>query len=142
MKLIGFYVKNRLLTICCLTTGHFSNKREWIALIQQSKFAVWFVRGARVHENATFDQVAMNISNHAAYISLSVWPAVHFCFFLADIDIPLHPGVVLEKISVINGINFPKPGTLDARMAKTKFSNGRIECKTIHTSPCCIDQHR
>ena len=117
MKLIGFYVKDRPSAVCRLSTGDFSNKCERIALIQQPEFAARFIDCAWIHENATLYQVAMNISHHAADISLSVWSAIGFCFFLADIDISPHGSVVLKKISMINGINFSRERALDAWMA-------------------------
>ena len=122
VQLSWLYVQYPFFSIGRLSPGHFGNKSKWIAFVQKSQFTIGFIHRAGIHEDATFDEVAMNVGYHAADIPLRIRAAGSLIFFLASLNIILHGLVIAKKIAVVNRINFPELRTLDVGMAQAKLN--------------------
>lgn len=123
MKFGGLYIKYPLVSIGSLAPGHLYYKSKRIAFVQEPKLPFWFVCGARVHENASFDQVAVYIRHHASDVALGVWSSILPGLVLAGGDILPDFLIVLEKITMINGIDLPPVRAFDIRMTKGKLTD-------------------
>ena len=141
MKFCWLYVQYSFLTICCYPSGKFNNKRKWITLIKQPEFTFWFISCSRVHKDPTFYKITMNISNHAADISLRIRATVFFCFCLAFMNIISHSFFIPEKMAMINGLYVPCIRTFYIRMAQCKLTNRWIKSKPIYATSRCIYKH-
>ena len=83
----------------------------------------------------------MHIGHHAANIPLGVRAALLPRFILAGVDVLFNIIGILKKIAVINRIELAPLRTFYVGMAQTKFTNRRVEGKTINTSPRGINKH-
>src|SRR6478672_7740113 len=99
---------------------------------------MWLIGHAGIHEDAALDKCSMQIGYHAADITLCIRASVLFCFSLTTVNIFFYWRTVQKEIAMIYRINFSCRRTFYIGMTETKLANGRVKCKTIYSTTCCI----
>ena len=116
MQFGRLYIQNSDFAIGSFASCNRHDEGKRITLIQQSKFAFWFIGSSWIHKYSVFYQIAMYIAYHAAKITLRIGAAVSFGFILAGINIFFHWLFILKKVAVIYRIYFSILRAFDIRI--------------------------
>ena len=139
MQLRRHDVENRAAAVRRRSAGLLADERQRIRLVEQPQLAPRGLAVGGIHEDATGEQVAMEVGHQRADVAHVVGrdPVLQAAVREGGASAPSDP-VVPVPVALVDAVELPRCGVRMLRMRQQELADGRIEREPVHpAAPWC-----